>query len=133
MCQYSRLIVLIMLITLTLTPALVFAFGARCSDCGGAAHHDPNDCVKYAHASDCSCSECVEKRESSSNSGGGSSLWNAAKSFVGLLKEAPVINVVIAVGETIFNPAVNREMGETTRNSGGYMGNTYNGVAEQSQ
>ena len=131
MYQYLRLTVLIMLIALTLTPTLVFAM--RCSDCGGEAHHHPDNCVRYAHASDCPCSECVGESESSSNSGAGASVWNAAKSFVGLLKKAPLINVVIAVGETIFNPAVNREMGEITRDSGGYMGNTYNGVAEQSQ
>ncbi len=126
MYQYLRLTVLIMLIALTLTPTLVFA--ARCSDCGGDAHHDPNNCVKYAHASDCPCSECADT--SGSGSSGGSSFWEGTKHF---LNKIPVVGDLIAVLTVNFDPNVNRQQEEIVRESGGYMGNTYNGVAEQSQ
>ena len=35
----------------------------HCSDCGAEAHINPADCIRYAHASDCPCTECAAKRE----------------------------------------------------------------------
>ena len=55
MRKHLQMAALIMLIALTLTPVSVFA------------HPDPG--VTYAHASDCTCSECVAKRETSMDTG----------------------------------------------------------------
>ena len=31
----------------------------HCSDCGVEAHMDAANCIRYVHASDCQCSECI--------------------------------------------------------------------------
>ncbi|MCY3552348.1 MAG: hypothetical protein OXH39_17950 [Candidatus Poribacteria bacterium] len=132
MYKHLRLTALIMLIALMLTPTSILADQVsspfRCSECGGEPHIDPAACIKYVHASDCPCADCVEKRESSSS--GGSALWEGTKH---LLSKIPVVNDLVPALTLLFNPDVNREQGEIIRESGGYMGNTYNGMAEQSQ
>ena len=114
MRKHLQMAALIMLIALTLTPVSVFA------------HPDPG--VTYAHASDCSCSDCVAKRESTSS--GGSAIWEGVKHFLGKI---PLVRDVVAVLTVNFDPDVLRAQGKIMRESGGYMGNTYNGMAAQSQ
>ena len=65
MYKHLRLTALIMLIALMFTPILVLASPFQCNRCGGEPHMDPAACVKYAHASDCPCSECAEKKDTS--------------------------------------------------------------------
>ncbi len=68
MYKHLQLTTLIMLIVLMLTPMSVLVAQVsspfRCSECGGEPHIDPTACIKYAHASDCPCADCVAKRES---------------------------------------------------------------------
>ena len=66
MYKHLQLTALIMLIALMLTPMSVLVAQVsspfRCSECGGEPHIDPAACIKYAHASDCPCADCEDKK-----------------------------------------------------------------------
>lgn len=68
MYKHLQLTALIMLIALMLTPMSVLVAQVsspfRCEACNGEPHIDPAACIKYQHASDCPCADCVAKRES---------------------------------------------------------------------
>lgn len=55
---------LIVLLAFALSsPPAIFSAMTHCSDCGAEAHHNPADCVRYAHASDCPCASCADSDE----------------------------------------------------------------------